>query len=367
MRGEEEKQRAMYSYVTMAQRIPADHPARSIRALVDRALERMDAELEQLYSHTGRPSIAPERLLRASLLMLLYSIRSERQLMEQLNYNLLFRWFVGLEMDDPVWDVTVFTKNRERLIGGEVSQRLLSAVVVEAEEHGLLSDEHFTVDGTLIQAWASARSFKNKQDPPEPGAGSGRKGEVLLRDKVESTTDRDARLYKKAAAAQAVPAYQGHALMENRNGLVVEAEASLAATVAEREVALKMLDRTIKPKPERKAEQRITLGADTQYQEETFIEDLRKREVAPHISQYEKGNLGKNSLTDEERADSRRAISQSRRKLIERVFGWSKLTALLRQVKLRGLARVDWFYRLAIVGYNLVRMRKLIPIPSSAS
>jgi transposase len=367
MRGEEEQQTAMYSYVTMAQRIPADHPARAIRAMVDRALERMDAELERLYSHTGRPSIAPERLLRASLLMLLSSIRSERLLMEELNYNLLYRWFVGLEMDDPVWDVTVFTRNRERLIAGAVSEQLLRAVLVEAQEHNLLSDEHFTVDGTLIQAWASARSFKDKQDPPAPGAGSGHKGEVLLRDKVESAVDADARLYKKATADKAVPCYQGHALMENRNGLVVAAEASLAATVAEREAALRMLDRTIEPKPARQAGQEITLGADTQYQEETFIRDLRTREVAPHVSEYEHGNLGKNSLTDEERADSRRATSQTRRKLIERVFGWAKLTALLRQVKLRGLARVDWFYRLAMAGYNLVRMRKLIPIPSPAS
>jgi transposase len=367
MRGDEEKQSLMYSYVTMSQRIPSDHPVRVIRAMVDRALQRMDGELERLYSHTGRPSIAPERLLRASLLMLLYSIRSERQLMEQLNYNLLYRWFVGLEMDDPVWDVTVFTKNRERLIAGQVSQQLLGSVLVEAEEHNLLSDEHFTVDGTLIQAWASARSFKPKQDPPAPGSGSGSRGEVVLRDKVESTTDADARLYKKARADKAVPAYQGHALMENRNGLVVEAEASLAATVAEREAALKMLDRRIEPKPERSAEQQITLGADTQYQEETFIEGLRGRDVAAHVSEYTKGNLGKNSLTDQERADWRRALSQSKRKLIERVFGWSKLTALLRQVKLRGLKRVDWFYRLAMVGYNLVRMRKLIPIPSPAS
>src|SRR5208337_2513277 len=189
MRGDELKQTAMYSYVTLAQRIPADHPAREIRVLVDRALARMDAQLDELYSSTGRPSIAPERLLRASLLMVLYSIRSERQLMEQLNYNLLFRWFVGLEMDDPVWDVTVFTKNRERLISGAVSQRLLEAVLVEARDKQLLSEEHFTVDGTLIQAWAAARSFKEKSDPPAPGAGSGHKGEVLLRDKVESTTD----------------------------------------------------------------------------------------------------------------------------------------------------------------------------------
>lgn len=357
----------MLSYVTMGQRIPADHPARSIRGMVDRALERMDAELEQLYSHTGRPSIAPERLLRASLLMVLYSIRSERLLMEELGYNLLYRWFVGLEMDDPIWDVTVFTKNRERLIAGAVSEQLLQSVLVEAQEQGLLSDEHFTVDGTLIQAWASARSFRQKPDPPAPGGGSGRDGEVLLRDKVESTTDPDARLYKKAAADKAVPCYQGHALMENRNGLVVAGEATQAATSAEREAALRMLDRTVKAKPERGEEQGITLGADTQYQEEKFIEDLRGRDVAPHVSEYEKGNLGKNSLNEKERADPRRALSQSKRKLIEKAFGWSKLTALLRQVKLRGLARVDWFYRLVLVAYNLVRMRKLIPIQAPAA
>jgi transposase len=366
MRGEDEKQSAMYSYVTLAQRIPSDHPARAIRAMVDRALERMDAELEQLYSHTGRPSIAPERLLRASLLMVLYSIRSERQLMEQMNYNLLFRWFVGLEMDDPVWDVTVFTKNRERLIAGQASQQLLESVLVEAREHDLLSEEHFTVDGTLIQAWAAARSFVDKSDPPSAGAGSGHKGAVLLRDKVASKTDAEARLYKKAAADKSVPSYQGHALMENRNGLVVAAEATQAATVAEREAALAMLDRAVAPKQKRPPEQRITLGADTQYQEEKFIRDLRDREVAPHVSEYTQGgsNLGKNSLTGEEQQDPRRRISQRKRKLIERVFGWSKLTGPLRQVKLRGLKRVDWFYRLTLVAYNLVRMRKLVPIPA---
>jgi transposase len=367
MRGEDEQQTLMYSYVTLAQRIPADHPARQIRGFVDRALARMDTELERLYSTTGRPSIAPERLLRATLLMVLYSIRSERQLMEQMNYNLLFRWFVGLEMDDPVWDVTVFTKNRERLIAGAVSQQLLSAVLEEAREHDLLSEEHFTVDGTLIQAWAAARSFKDKADPPAPGAGSGHKGEVLLRDKVESKTDPDARLYKKATADKSVPSYQGHALMENRNGLVVAAEASLAATVAEREMALKLLDRTVAPKEKRKVEQKITLGADTQFQEEGFVQGLRDREVAPHVSEYVKGNLGKNSLKAAERADERRPISQRKRKLIERVFGWSKLTGPLRQVKLRGLQRVDWFYRLTIAAYNLVRMRRLIPIQAMAA
>jgi transposase len=365
MRGEEQKQTAMYSYVTLAQRIPADHPARAIRVLVDRALARMDAQLEQLYSNTGRPSIAPERLLRATLLMVLYSIRSERQLMEQMNYDLLFRWFVGLEMDDPVWDVTVFTKNRERLIAGAVSQQLLAAVLDEAREHDLLSEEHFTVDGTLIQAWSAGRSFKDKSDPPAPGTGSGHKGAVLLRDKVESKTDPDARLYKKATADKAVPSYQGHALMENRNGLVVAAEASLAATVAERETALKLLDRVIQPRHKRKGK-KITLGADTQYQEAGFIKGLRKRKVAPHISEYVAGNLGKNSLTEKERADARRSISQRKRKLIERVFGWGKLDRPLRQVKLRGLERVDWLHRLTMAANNLVRMRRLIPIEAMA-
>jgi transposase len=368
MRGDDLKQSAMFSYLTLAQRIPVDHPARQIRALIDRALERMDSALEKLYSDTGRPSIAPERLLRATLLMILFSIRSERQLMEQMNYNLLFRWFVGLEMDDAVWDVTVFTKNRERLIEGAVSQRLLESVLVEAREHDLLSEEHFTVDGTLIQAWAAARSFKEKSDPPVAGAGSGHKGAVLLRDKVESTTDPDARLYKKASADKAVPSYQGHALTENRNGLVVAAEATLAATVAEREAALRMLDQTVAAKEQRNPEQEITLGADTQYQDEKFVQDLRDRAVAPHVSEYTQGgsNMGKNSLTDEERADERRLISQRKRKLIERVFGWSKLDGPVRQIKLRGLERVDWFWKLSMTAHNLVRLRRLIPIQALA-
>jgi transposase len=361
MRGEDEKQSAMFSYLTLEQRIPSDHRLRIIRGMTDRALERMDSRFEELYSATGRPSIAPERLIRGLLLQVLYSVRSERQLIEQLDYNLLFRWFVGLEMDDEVWDVTVFTKNRERLIRGAVSQELLEAVLVEARENNLLSEEHFTVDGTLIQAWAAARSFEQKSDPPKPGEGSGYGGEVLLRDKVESKTDPEARLFKKATADKSVPSYQGHALMENRNGLVVGAEASQSATNAEREVALELLDRVLVT---RHPEQEVTAGADTQYQEEKFVEGLRQRKIAPHISEYVKGNLGKNSLNETERADPRRTISQRKRKLIERVFGWSKLDRPLRQVKLRGLKRVDWFFRLAITAYNLVRMRRLIPFPA---
>jgi transposase len=363
MRGLNEQQSGMFSYVTLEQRVPQDHPVRAIRAMVDSALKRMDAELSKLYSSRGRPSIAPERLLRAQLLMVLYSIRSERQLMEQLNYNLLFRWFVGLEMDDPVWDVTVFTKNRERLIEGAISQQLLLGVVEEAGAHDLLSEEHFTVDGTLIQAWASARSFREKKDPPQPGSGTGDGGRVLLRDRVESTTDPDARLYRKASADRSVPSYLGHALMENRNGLVIAAEASLAGTDAERASALHLLDSA----PIRRSGVRLTLGADTQYQAAAFIEALRRRSVAPHVSEYVQGNLGKNHLTDAERSDPWRSVSQRRRKLIERVFGWSKLNRPLRQVKLRGLKRVDWFYRLTVAAYNLVRMRKLIPIQRMAA
>jgi transposase len=361
MRGDDDQQSGMFSYVTMEQRIAADHPSRAIRGMVDRALQQMDAELSKLYAATGRPSIAPERLLRAQLLMVLYSIRSERQLMEQLNYNLLFRWFVGLEMDDPVWDVTVFTKNRERLIAGQASQRLLLAVIEEARQHQLLSEEHFTVDGTLIQAWASRRSFQPKPDPPAPGGGSGAKGEVLLRDRTQSTTDAEARLYRKSQADKSAPCYQGHALMDNRNGLVVAAEASLAGRDSERQAALRMLDRTLSGNA-----QAPTLGADTGYQEPAFIEDLRQRLIAPHVSEYVHGNLAKNGLNDQERADQRRLISQRKRKLIEGAFGWSKLIGPLRQVKLRGLQRVDWFYRMVMAAYNLVRMRSLIPIAAAA-
>jgi transposase len=318
-----------------------------------------------MYSRIGRPSIAPEKLLRALLLQVLYWVRSERQLMEQLDYNLLFRWFVGLEIDDSVWNVTVFTKNRERMIEGEVSQGLLSAVLLEASSKQLLSEEHFTVDGTLIQAWASARSFRDKSDPPKPGQGSGGRGEVLLRDRVESKTDGEARLYKKGTGDKSVPSYQGHALMENRNGLVVAAEASQSSSSAERELALGLLDRVVAQPDKRQAGSSVTVGADTGYQEAEFVQGLRERQIAPHLSQYEKGNLGKNSLSEQELADERRPISQRKRKMIERAFGWSKLDRTLRQIKLRGLKRVDWLYRLTMVAYNLVRIHKITTIQAS--
>jgi transposase len=356
----------MFSLVTLEQVVPVDHPLREIRVLVDRSLQRMDVDLGAMYARTGRPSIAPEKLLRTLLLQVLYSVPSERRMMEQLEYNLLFRWFVGLEMEDAAWDATVFTKNRERLIVAQTSQRLLEAVLAEASERKLVSREHFTVDGTLIQAWASARSFKDRPDPPAPGHGSGHGGEVLLRDKLESTTDREARLYKKATADKAVPSFQGHALMENRNGLIVAAGASLSATSAEREMALQLLDRAVAPPIQRPPQCKVTLGADTQYQDEEFVAALREREIAPHVSEYVNGNLGKNSLTEEERNDERRAISQNKRKLIERLFGWAKLDRGLRQVKLRGLRRVDWFFRLTVTAYNLVRLGRLMQLQTPA-
>ena len=356
MLGDDKQQAAMFSYVTMEQRIAPDHPMRRIRTLTDRALARMDAEFDGLYSEMGRPSIAPERLLRAQLLMVLYSIRSEGQLMEQLNYNLLYRWFVGLEMDDPVWDQTVFSKNRERLIAGDASQKLLLAVVEEARGEQLLSEEHFTVDGTLIQAWASRRSFRQKPEPPDRGSGA--RGRKLLRDTHESTTDADARLYRKSSSGAVVPSYLGHVITENRNGLVVAAMATQSGNAAEREAAMKMLKRIKRGK-------RMTLGADKSYQEQTFVGGLRAEQVRPHVAEYAPNPKWRNWLTEEERSDPGLTVSQKKRKLVEKVFGWMKQDRL-RQIKLRGLRRVDWLFQLAAAAHNLLRMSKLIPIHAQA-
>jgi transposase len=356
MRGDDKQQAAMFSYVTMEQRIAPDHPMRRIRTLTDRALARMDAEFDGLYSEMGRPSIAPERLLRAQLLMVLYSIRSEGQLMEQLNYNLLYRWFVGLEMDDAVWDQTVFSKNRERLIAGDASQKLLLAVVEEAHAEQLLSEEHFTVDGTLIQAWASRRSFKQKPEPPDRGTGA--RGRKLLRDTHESTTDPEARLYRKSSSGAVLPSYLGHVITENRNGLVVAAMATQSGNAAEREAAMKMLERIKRGK-------RMTLGADKSYQEETFVRRLRAQQVAPHVAEYAPNPKWGNWLSAEERRDPGLTVSQKKRKLVEKVFAWMKQDRL-RQIKLRGLRRVDWLFQLAAAAHNLLRMSKLIPIQAQA-
>jgi transposase len=356
MRGEGQDQVAMFSYVTMEQRIPADHPLRAIRAMVDEAMRGMDAVFSAMYARRGRPSVAPERLLRAQLLMVLYSIPSERRLMEQLNYNLLFRWFVGVEMDEAVWDGTVFSKNRERLIEADISQQLLLAVVEQARARQLLSEEHFTVDGTLLQAWASRRSFREKIDPPHRGTGA--RGRKLLRDTHASTTDPEARLYRKNSSGVSVPSYLGHVITENRNGLVVAAMATQSGNSEERRAAMKLLQRLKRGKA-------MTLGADKGYQEEGFVRGLRAEQVVPHVAEYAPNPKWRNWLTESERNHAGFSISQRKRKLVEKVFGWMK-QGRLRQVKVRGLRRVDWLFQLAAAAHNLLRMSRLIPIQATA-
>jgi transposase len=355
MRGDDKQQLGVFSYVSAEDRIAKDHPLRAIRRMVDEALAGMSQHFDTLYAGGGRPSIAPEKLVRALLLQALYSVRSERQLMEQLDYNLLFRWFVGLNMDDAIWDVTVFTKNRERLIKGEVTERLLLAVVEQAHARRLLSEEHFTVDGTLIQAWANRRSFREKQDPPDRGTGA--RGRKLLRDTHESTTDPEARLYQKSMASTSVPSYIGHVITENRNGLVVAALATQSSSRAEREAAVAMLDRM------RVRAGRITLGADKSYQNQQFVTQLRARQVVPHVAEYAPNPKWPSFLTDQERNHPGFAISQNKRKLVEKVFGWAKLDRPLRQVKLRGLRRVDWLVQLIATAHNLRRMQTLLATP----
>jgi transposase len=353
MRGNDEQQAAVFSYVSAEQRIAADHPLRQIRAMTDAALRELSPEFDRLYAAGGRPSIAPEKLLRALLLQVLYSRGSERLLMEEMDYNLLFRWFVGLEMDDAVWDVTVFTKNRERLIAGEVAQKFLQAVVKQAREAGLLSDEHFTVDGTLIEAWANRRSFVEKKDPPPRGTGA--RGRKLLRDTHESSSDPEARLFRRSQAAEARPSYLGHVITENRNGLAVAACVTQSSSKAEREAALQML-------PEiSDGGRRITLGADKGYQEREFLERLRQRGVVPHVAEYAVASKHwPNGLRAEERNDPGFKQSQKKRKRVEQVFGWIKQRAGLRQTKFRGRQRVEWMFRLAVSALNLRRMQRLL-------
>ena len=360
MRGNDEQQGNVFSYINPEDRIPQEHPLRRIRLMTDTALRQMAQDFAPLYAAMGRPSIPPERLLRAMLLQFLYATRSEALLMEQLNYNLLFRWFVGLNPDDEVWHATVFSKNRDRLLAGDIAQRFLDEVLQQAAQHDLLSDEHFTVDGTLIAAWASRRSFQPKEPPPTQGTGA--RGRKLLRDTHESKTDPDARLYKKSDAGQAAPSYLGHVLIENRNGLVVAACATQSSATAEREAALRMLDgRGRSPQQVSRSTPPITLGADKHYQEAKFVTELRRRQVVPHVAEYRENPKWSNWLTAAERQHPGFAISQKKRKLVEKIFGWGKADSVLRQVKLRGQAKVDWFFRLLASAANLVRLVKLIP------
>jgi transposase len=325
---------------------------------VDTALTTLSAQLEPLYARTGRPSIPPEKLLRALLLQVLYSLRSERLLMEALQYNLLFRWFVGLDLDAPVWDVTVFTKNRDRLLAGKVATAFFEQVRAQAKTHRLLSDEHFTVDGTLIEAWAGQKSFRPKTDagpvlpPDDPGNPSvDFRGERRTNATHASTTDPEARLYKKAAGQEAKLCFLGHVRMENRHGLVVTTRLTLATGTAEREAAVAWL----KARP---TTQRITLGGDKNYDTAAFVDALRVRQVTPHVAPHTTRRTS--ALDGRTTRHPGYAISQQKRKRVEEIFGWLKTVGLLRKVKLRGVQRVGWLCTFAAAVYNLVRIRNLV-------
>ena len=355
MRGTDHQQSGMFSYISAEQRVPKDHPLRAIRALVDPVLEELGPRFDALYASSGRPSIAPEKLLRALLLQVLYTVRSERLLMEQLDYNFLFRWFVGLSIDDPVWDVTVFTKNRERLLAGEVAQGFFNAVVGQARTQGLLSDEHFTVDGTLIEAWAGHKSFKRKdagQNPPDdPGNPSvDFHGERRTNATHQSTTDPEARLARKGAGKEAKLCYAGHVEMDNRHGLVVNTRLTQASGIAEPEAALAMV-------AEIPGWGRVTLGADKGYDQKELVRELREHGVTPHVAQ--KPNSAIDGRTTRHPGY---LLSQWRRKRVEEIFAWLKTIAGLRKTRHRGIARVGWSFTFAAAAYNLVRIRNLMPV-----
>jgi transposase len=346
----------MFSYVSPEQRIPPDHPLRAIRALVNDVLGDLSPEFDRLYAKTGRPSIPPERLLRALLLQIFYSIRSEALLMEQLNYNLLFRWFVGLTMDDAVWDPTVFTKNRDRLLNAEVARRFFQGVLARAQ--GLMSDEHFTVDGTLIEAWASQKSFQRK-DGKTDGDGANFRGQERRNDTHASITDPDAKLYRKSHGAESRLAYLGHLLIENRHGLIVDAMATEADGRAERDAALLM----VQAQWERAPGRRRTLGADKAYDVREFVDVTRELGCTPHVTQNVK-RPGGSAIDARTTRHAGYAMSQHARPRIEPAFGWLKTIAWIRKVKLRGVEKVDWLFVFASAAYNLIRLPKLLPNPA---
>src|SRR5580700_1514004 len=337
MRGDDQQQFNVFSYVSPEDRVPADHPLRAIRKSVDEVLRAMSREFDQLYAETGRASIPPERLLRALLLQVFYSIRSERMLMEQLTYNLLFRWFVGMEMDEPVWNHAVFSKNRERVLN---------------QAQGYLSEEHFTVDGTLIEAWASQKSFQ-KKDGGNPGDGNNFHGQKRTNDTHASKTDPEAKLYRKGHGQEARLSYLGHVLMENRNGLIVDAMVTEADGTAERDAAMLMVHKRWKRRQPIRS-----LGADKAYDTRDFVKILREMQVRPHVTQ----NLNRAGGSAIDARTTRHAsyqISQKRRPRIERAFGWMKAVGGIRKVKLRGLLKVDWLFLMTAAAFNLWRIPKL--------
>jgi len=357
MRGEDRQQAHLFSYVSPERRVPADHPLRPIRVMVDAALTRLSPRFEALYSHTGRPSIAPEKLLRALLLQVFYSVRSEALLMEQLDYNLLFRWFVGLNMDEEVWDATTFTKNRDRLLEGDIAQEFFAAITEQARERGLLSDEHFTVDGTLLEAWASQKSFQRKDHPTPPSDDDPGNptvdfhGECRSNVTHESTSDPEARLCRKGKGREAKLAYLGNLLMDNREGLAVGAQVSIAEGAAETFGALELVEEL-----ERRAA-RITVGGDKLFDNAAFVEGMRFMEATPHVAQHTTRRRSRIDARTTRHAGY--AVSQVKRKRIEEIFGWLKTVALMRKLRHRGRAVIEWLFTLAVAGYNLVRIRNL--------
>jgi len=351
MRGDDQRQGHMWSYLSPEARVPKDHPLRPIRAMVDQALGELDPLFRRLYSKIGRPSIAPEMLLRALVLQILYSIRSERLLMESLDYNLLFRWFVGLNADDPVWDVTVFTKNRTRLLRGDVAGAFFTAVLAQAQAADLLSDEHFSVDGTLIEAWAGQKSFRPKDEGTGPGGAGNFKGEQRRNDTHASTTDPDARLYRKGNGQEARLCYLGHVVIENRSGLAVGGMLTGATGTAERDPALALAD--VVPRA-----RRASLGADRAYDTRAFVAALRARGITPHVAQH---------TTKRRSAIDRRtthhpgyAASIHARRFIERVFGWGKTIGPWRKTHFRSRDRVGMGFLFGLAVYDLVRLRTLL-------
>lgn len=352
MRGADVMQESLFTTVHLESFVPADHPIRAVRELFNAALERISHLFNAAYADGGRESIAPERLLRAQLLQVLYSIRSERQLVEQTHYNLLFRWFVGLSIDDAVWNHSTFSKNRDRLLEHDVVPALFAEVVRLAEQRGLLSKDHFSVDGTLIQAWASHKSFRPKD---EGGGGIGRNqehdfhGEQRKNDTHASTTDPDARLYRKSANTAAILCYQGHTVVENRHGLVVRAQVSHASGTAERDTALDLLQSL-------PGKRRKTVGADKGYDVKSFVAGCRERGITTHVAAKDKGS----AIDQRTRRHVGYGISQRKRKRVEEPFGWSKLIGQIRQVKQRGKARVNALFQVTMMGWNLVRMRNIL-------
>jgi transposase len=356
MRGKDRRSEVLFSYVRLEARIPADHPLRPIREIVDEALRKLSPAFSRLYAREGRPSIPPERLLRALLLQAFYTVRSERQLMEQLDYNLLFRWFVGLSADDPVWDATVFCKNRDRLLGGDIARRFMTAVLNLPQVGQLLSSEHFSVDGTLIEAWASMKSFVPKDGLGPPASGAGRNaerdfhGEKRKNDTHCSTTDPDARLFRKGAGKEAKLCHMGHVMMENRNALIVDAQLTEANGTAERATGLDMIEDNAAPGS--------TVGGDKNYDTADFVAGCRERGCTPHVSQ---NNTNRRSAID---ARTTRhpgyRISTIKRKQIEEAFGWMKTVGGLRKTRHCGRALVEWFFVLTATAYNLVRIPKIL-------